>query len=382
MEKVVYILGAGFSAPAGLPVMQNFLSRSRDMLLNIENKYIQHKGIFETIKELHYAKTYFNTDLQNIEEILSILQMQAAVSQDMSAESKAKSFEDYIKDVIRYYTPDISRLAIPRQISYSDFTDYMVPSGRHVIFNYARFVSQLLNMRWVYKNAMGEISKGYDGSYSWSKIMVDQLAYEFDDNSYTKYSVVTLNYDLLLENSIKQLGLFCQPNEGEPELSKEKLELAKLHGSIDANLVPPTWRKHTSSDYDSIEKALRKAHDLLSSATKIRILGYSLPVSDNYMRYLLESAVIKSENLKEIDIISLDSKDKKLEKRYKDFISFSGMRFCNANIAHYLGISKIEAGKYHPIDKMQITINEEEAILSLPSLELHHEKFMKENQSS
>ena len=30
-EKVVYILGAGFSAQFGLPVMSNFLEKSKDM---------------------------------------------------------------------------------------------------------------------------------------------------------------------------------------------------------------------------------------------------------------------------------------------------------------------------------------------------------------
>ncbi|MFC1717334.1 hypothetical protein ACFL6S_26985 [Candidatus Poribacteria bacterium] len=31
MEKVVYILGAGFSAPFGLPLMRNFYRMSKDM---------------------------------------------------------------------------------------------------------------------------------------------------------------------------------------------------------------------------------------------------------------------------------------------------------------------------------------------------------------
>jgi len=31
LEKVVYLLGAGFSAPLGLPVMSNFLEKSKDI---------------------------------------------------------------------------------------------------------------------------------------------------------------------------------------------------------------------------------------------------------------------------------------------------------------------------------------------------------------
>jgi len=31
MDKVVYFLGAGFSAPLGLPVTSNFIVKSKDM---------------------------------------------------------------------------------------------------------------------------------------------------------------------------------------------------------------------------------------------------------------------------------------------------------------------------------------------------------------
>ena len=43
MERVVYLLGAGFSAPLGLPVMSNFLEKSKYMYFeeseNEEHKY-------------------------------------------------------------------------------------------------------------------------------------------------------------------------------------------------------------------------------------------------------------------------------------------------------------------------------------------------------
>ena len=41
MEKVVYILGAGFSAPLGLPVISNFYEKSKDLYFSdtIQYKY-------------------------------------------------------------------------------------------------------------------------------------------------------------------------------------------------------------------------------------------------------------------------------------------------------------------------------------------------------
>ncbi len=39
MDKVVYFLGAGFSAPLGLPVMRDFLIKSKDMYFENPDRY-------------------------------------------------------------------------------------------------------------------------------------------------------------------------------------------------------------------------------------------------------------------------------------------------------------------------------------------------------
>ena len=75
METITYILGAGFSAPIGLPVTNNFLIKSKDLYFTDHNKYDYFKSVFNTIEELSVCKNYFNADLFNIEEILSILEM-------------------------------------------------------------------------------------------------------------------------------------------------------------------------------------------------------------------------------------------------------------------------------------------------------------------
>lgn len=76
MEKVVYFLGAGFSAPMGIPIIKDFLLKSKDLYFENPTKYAHFKRIFNKIYKMHIAKTYYETDLLNIEEILSILEMQ------------------------------------------------------------------------------------------------------------------------------------------------------------------------------------------------------------------------------------------------------------------------------------------------------------------
>jgi hypothetical protein len=52
MNNVVYLLGAGFSAPLGLPVMSNFLDRSKDMYFADNATYAHFLPVFETINVL------------------------------------------------------------------------------------------------------------------------------------------------------------------------------------------------------------------------------------------------------------------------------------------------------------------------------------------
>ena len=52
MEKVTYILGAGFSAPLGLPVMQDFLAKSKDLYFSDPRRYRHFERVFDLVRNL------------------------------------------------------------------------------------------------------------------------------------------------------------------------------------------------------------------------------------------------------------------------------------------------------------------------------------------
>lgn len=172
-EKVVYILGAGFSAPLGIPVMNNFLERSKDMFADNPESYSYFEEVFSTIKELSFVKSYYSSDLFNIEEILSILEMQANLS-DSEIEIP---FKKYIVDVVKHNTPDI--LNIPQ--SSGDWLGSIF-GGSTPVRDYGIFVSCLLYLEFYIYN---------------SGTRHDTLV---KSDIRTTYSVVTLNYDLVIEN--------------------------------------------------------------------------------------------------------------------------------------------------------------------------------------
>src|SRR5436190_57195 len=102
MENVVYILGAGFSAPLGLSVMNDFLLKAKDMYAMDAKKYAHFESVFQKINSMAVAKSYYDADLFNIEEILSILEMRERL-----AGADTKIFVEFLCDVVDHYTPAV-----------------------------------------------------------------------------------------------------------------------------------------------------------------------------------------------------------------------------------------------------------------------------------
>jgi hypothetical protein len=325
-EKVVYFLGAGFSAPMGLPVMNNFLIHSKDLYLSNPDKYHHFGEVFKTIDAMHRAKSHYNVDLFNIEEILSLLEMKYYVTDSGDREL----FIDYLQDVIKALTPPAPAPQKPVPYSKGDWPRYLfggtgTGGGWRA---YCSFVAALFNLV-IQINVSKEKSP---------------LKLDKEEAPPVQYSVISLNYDLVLERCLDLILHQCdtRPDVSFARTCKEaempgRVPLAKLHGSVDSTIVPPTWNKVAQPK--EIQKAWKLAYKVLSEATQIRILGYSLPQTDSYVRYLLESATMEDphrKNLKNIDVICLDDPNGSVQGRYEEFLCFYRRRFTKLDITSYL----------------------------------------------
>lgn len=297
MDKVVYFLGAGFSAPLGLPVMSNFLIKSKDMYSCDPHRFAHFSGVFEMIKEMSVSKNYFETDLFNIEEILSILEMR----QQLQGTGLQESFVKYLIDVVEHFTPHVrARPDLP-----GNWHRYVFPSPLEHAYGY--FIASLLNL-------------------SLRTTERELKAMKLPSPS-ASYSIVTLNYDCVVED----FEIFFGRCHGGESLSG--IPMAKLHGSVESKrIIPPTWNKvlHPES-----AATWREAFDLLKEANHIRIIGYSLPTADSYVKYLLKSAAMTAPHLKGIDVLCMDPSGA-VKARYDEFISFYRYRFTRANVVDYL----------------------------------------------
>ncbi|EFV79292.1 hypothetical protein HMPREF1013_00208 [Bacillus sp. 2_A_57_CT2] len=347
MERVVYILGAGFSAPLGIPVMSNFILKAKDLYFKEPESFSHFKKIFDLLDNMSKIKNYFQSDLYNIEEVLSILEM----NDYLNGENNSEKFKRFISDVITNFTPTVQGYKENLPGNWYDF----VFGTNNLQRMYGYFVGNLLNAR-----------VKLDNRY---------LSWDNYDSPNTNYSVISFNYDRVLESYVDYMGnngIISDDygfSDGTNELSSSKSLLLKIHGCVEKkNIVPPTWNKYSNPDLLITWQSAWKA---LTNANHIRIIGYSLPLSDSYIKYFLKSSIYGSHHLKSIDVITLDnSSGQETRKRYDEFIDFNYYRFKNANILDYLEFL---------YNNNKVNSFNSNAIINFNELENSHNLFMNNN---
>lgn len=336
--KTTYLLGAGFSAMAGVPVQSKFLPRAFEML-----KESDHAGDRELAKDLanviiRYASLAgrINIDLDNLEHMfcLADLPSNEAAARGQRRPSDSNVLKKVIvrvsAEAIRrhceacHHTRSGSGGSSPRGSITESLRCESVPR-RHL------FTSQKLGTTCRAQEAFGVCI--YEAFLSYvlycQSLRKTQEIQEMD-------AIITFNYDLVIEQAVRAFSkakiyygnkvvqttnaklpwlLVKWPN-GNDFLS---LPLIKLHGSINwenngkegssvivhdtsrideqfpgrgwnkiesVPLVPPTWQSLCGPN-SIFEKMTRQAIDHLQRASRIIIIGYSMPPSDFDFRFLL-----------------------------------------------------------------------------------------------
>ncbi len=302
--------------------------------------------VFDLIRDMNVAKSYYETDLFNIEEILSILEMR-----NQLGGKRARAFIKYVAEVVRHSTPPLPTVDTSRYPA--DWHSRLL-SDAAIWEPYFYFIANLFSLR---------IERPTDQSTF--NIESDQPA--------ATYSVITLNYDLALEIMSQFLASAFRGGGNfrfavlPDKPAKNDVPLAKLHGSANSDqIIPPTWNKGINKKMAEVWSG---AHEILRKANHIRILGYSLPIADAYIKYLLKSAAIEAPHLKQIDVLCRDS-DGQTWARYRDFIKFDYARFAMAGVGDYFEMVKATTTSGVSINQPSLSCNR---------LEAAHEKFFKSN---
>jgi hypothetical protein len=317
-DRNVYILGAGFSFDAGLPLVKDFMNRMRDSLswLKNANRHYEAKAVedvFDFRLRASSAAERIPLDAENIEELFSLAS--AAGSE--------------------HATGDFSR-AIPLAIAATlDFS--LASKTNPPIQRVQPYQGWQVPPKWEHDGPLGQTPTNpylICPVYDLYALIMAGLPDNRADNR--RDSIVSFNYDLVLEDALHRLsipfsyglteedaelmpGAFCVP----PNVP-QSIQLLKLHGSTNwaapdrkqkgklkifstydgvreqrnsPFLAPPTWRKVFG---DQLSTVWDLAVDALQTATRVIILGYSIPATDQHFKFLLGAGLQENISLRRI----------------------------------------------------------------------------------
>jgi hypothetical protein len=353
----VYILGAGFSKDAGAPLIHDFLDRARGFFDDPDSELdpqerAQFEEVFKFKREIAKAREKFRIDLDNVEQLFGLVEM----SQRLGSATPAT------RDATVYLIAKTLQLALT-DTSKRPTVRIGLASG---------YAAQASFINYVRRGQSGGDLFDTD-IYTHFALM---LSGKYDDQkklASRSSTVLTFNYDLVLDDALVRVGtkpgyeltdaIFDEPNENE-----RAVPLLKLHGSTNwaicecnqirviaqkatANpdvlrstecsrcqkrglrllLVPPSWDK---SEYSQIMRPVwKKAVEALKCATRICVIGYSMPEADAFFKFLLALGLAENDRLYKLIVVDwvspLSPGESIIEARWKSMLEgvFVARRF-------------------------------------------------------
>jgi hypothetical protein len=322
----VYILGAGFSTEAGIPLVRGFLNKTRDCQeWLIERGRKREADAIESILEFRLkaasAAERMHIDLENIEELFSLA---------------TASRGDHLSDE--------TILSIAATIEYAQ--SKITPRTRNVTLMADQ--NPTPRAHWTPGSHM-KIDDKSGRSYEipiYDALVGLMCGYVSGDSKATN-TIISFNYDLVVEGALSKLGLDfgygfankaadykVQAGQGREGATK----LLKIHGSVNwaypgqvgksltvfpsmtevladklvPFLVPPSWKKQF---IESLTGIWDSAVNAIAHATRIVVIGYSMPTSDTHFKYLIAAGLQRNASLRSITVIDNNPKKDQVESR-------------------------------------------------------------------
>ena len=327
-DRNVYILGAGFSCDAGFPIVSNFLNCMRDACdwlkdARREKEYKSVERVFQFRLRAASAGLRINLNVENIEDLFSLASANDNDSLKNDVVIAIAATLDYVKSHLKGNSCKVCNSTIKQPPSWLQRTD----------------------------REMHEMNTYSCSPYHLYAGIISRTLWPGPHDSYD--TVITFNYDTVLEDALLDIGVkfhygfsesegitFSSSKSISPNSTLDALPILKLHGSVNWGtksnpdrinvferyqnilesdysvlLVPPTWRK-------AFDGALLKVWDsavkALSMATRIVIIGFSMPATDAHFKYLLAAGLQQNISLRKI--IFINPEIEQLEKNVNDII--------------------------------------------------------------
>jgi len=320
--KTTFILGAGASVHCHVPVMGDFLDEAY-RLRRYTQVELDNKGAFDLVFE---ATTALNAvfaksqlELRNIESVFAAFEMAALFGKlGELPEDKIPALVPALKKVIletievtQDFRNDAQGRILP-SVEYHLFANLvaqLATAGHDVTvltFNYDIGLDFALQKEpLVYASGLGEDPENVHvellklhGSVNWAqcnkckKVMIKELG-----NATS--GVIERNGDIARLRPSRVIGsIHCQGAEREQPF-----------------IVPPTWNK--SEHYAAISPVWRRAAERLGQAENIFVIGYSLPQTDQFFRYLYALGTMGPSRIQRFYVFN---PDRAVDERYQQLL--------------------------------------------------------------
>lgn len=345
MAESVFILGAGASKKAGAPLMGEFMDAAHDVSkkhgkdhdVKIFSEVFDARDKLESL----YSKSFI--DLGNIEDLFGVVEMAGLIKKfpnyDVEKIDKLKGgLLQLIAKTLEYSIvfPKVEREVRP-PVPYETFVSLLSKFSKTnnifdcsvMTFNYDVCLDYTLDVKYIpYSYCLDEKQSTIGlpllklhGSLNWtdckkcgSVIPVSPLDYVTRQQSGPQPYPETDDFHILISSHLMKLASDYIASK---KISKCCDDMVISGSPV---LVPPTWSK--TSYRGSIVNVWGRAAKELGEAENIYVIGYSLPETDSFFRYLYSLGSISNIPIKRFWVFNPDE-DGTVEPRFDDMIGRS-----------------------------------------------------------
>jgi hypothetical protein len=324
----VYIVGAGFSSYGGMPLVADFMDRMRDAIgwLHDQKRAREAQAIEEVLGFRNTAASAGYRVRINLDDIEELFSLASATGGELSEESVPLA----IGGTLEFCRCTNTGETLVLDAFMDDESTHWLVDSFPIVEQARRPADRGSGLWQVYALTV---------YHFWAALMTGKLGIRNPDSRNT---IISFNYDLLLDDALAKVRIpfdYGFRDTGTFNRSaREKfcpggtpaLKLLKLHGSVNwaapatdgepitifstydevvsaqrvPALLPPTWQKiFQRESLDVWNEAVRA----IESATRIIVLGFSIPDTDVHFKYLLAAGLRSNISLRGVRFVNTDS---------------------------------------------------------------------------
>jgi hypothetical protein len=355
MANLVFILGAGASVACGAPVMRDFLDRAETLLASgdVRGDEDAFRTVFAGIHSLQAVFAKSHVDSENLEAVFNAFEM-AELLGVLGARDLRLS--DCMRRLIVCTLEESVRVPI------GDNSQPMPPDGYGHFANYVRANREKRNDR------ISVITFNYDCALDLA-MRLENIEFDYSvpcDSAYVPQSIPFLK----LHGSVNWAGPgdehFCgftvggemvypdpsNPGSGRLRAADSAIAKAKKKYEKDVQpvIVPPTGSK--GQHHRRLETVWQKAAGVLAEADSIIVLGYSLPATDEFFRYLFALGTISATRLRRVWVCDKYA-SAELDQRFRALLGPLGQsRYLLAELP-FEKVAQLLANSNDPIENLE-----------------------------